>query len=255
MIFVVVILLLCVALVAAVFFLKQLRNKLQQAEPKEKVSDDDEALGEEEEQEADHAPSLKSGSKVRGAARLQKRKMEKQRDKADRRDAQLGVVEARRVSKEAELEKESDHRKKQKMLQDQEEDALSQLRDTKRAEDDAKYKQWVGHIDVEERGEMGEEVDRHFQLTSFLSSHECVMEGKTLELEKLSRNFGISIDKVVAALEALVDAGSLDGIFDERGKFYVVSKREMQNLVKFVNNRGRVSMAEFLTECNKTIQL
>ena len=49
--------------------------------------------------------------------------------------------------------------------------------------------------------------------------------------------------------------GLLTGVMDDRGKFIYISEEELLNVKKFIEQRGRVSIAELAKHSNELISL
>jgi hypothetical protein len=51
------------------------------------------------------------------------------------------------------------------------------------------------------------------------------------------------------------ELGLLTGVLDDRGKFTYISEDEMKQIVTFIRQRGRVSIAELALSSNELINL
>jgi len=51
------------------------------------------------------------------------------------------------------------------------------------------------------------------------------------------------------------EMGLLTGVMDDRGKFIYISEEELLNVKKFIEQRGRVSIAELAKHSNELISL
>ena len=60
---------------------------------------------------------------------------------------------------------------------------------------------------------------------------------------------------VVDRIQKLEESGRLLGITDDRGKYIHLKQEELESVKKFILNRGRVSRADLLLECNKLVRL
>ena len=49
--------------------------------------------------------------------------------------------------------------------------------------------------------------------------------------------------------------GKITGVLDDRGKYIYISEDEMRNVVKFMRQRGRVSIAELAEHSPKLVSL
>jgi hypothetical protein len=50
-------------------------------------------------------------------------------------------------------------------------------------------------------------------------------------------------------------AGRLTGVLDDRGKFLSIEPAELDAVARWINRRGRVTIADLVTESNKLIDL
>ena len=76
-----------------------------------------------------------------------------------------------------------------------------------------------------------------------------------MRLDEAAARFGLRSADVLQRLQALEDGGELSGVWDERGRWVCVTEEEMAALARFIERRGRVSMAELVTESNRIIDL
>lgn len=74
-------------------------------------------------------------------------------------------------------------------------------------------------------------------------------------VEQLAAKFRLTSTAVVARLRELEEMGRITGILDDRGKFVFISRAELDAVVRFVRQRGRVSIADLAAESNRLIKL
>jgi len=74
-------------------------------------------------------------------------------------------------------------------------------------------------------------------------------------LEDLAIEFGLPAMQCVSRVQALQEMGQLTGVVDDRGKFIYLTPEELQAVARFVQRRGRVSIADLAIESNKLINL
>lgn len=60
---------------------------------------------------------------------------------------------------------------------------------------------------------------------------------------------------VIARIHAMEAAGRLTGVLDDRGKFLSIEPAELDAVARWINRRGRVTIADLVTESNKLIDL
>ncbi|CCW69755.1 unnamed protein product [Phytomonas sp. Hart1] len=221
-------------------------------------------------------------------SRLQRMKQERERERAERRQADEAEQEARRREKEETDRRATQHAESEEEWAVRENAALQELRDAKRKHDDEEYAKWVGHIEVEECGELEQETQKRREAiisflkqranevnagisdhskyptaTSSLKNNGCDSEANCedsdsrpsniLVLQDTARTLEVSVEELVAVIEELVREDTLFGVFDDRGKFVVMSELHFPMIAKFIIQRGRVSLTELARECNRII--
>ena len=74
-------------------------------------------------------------------------------------------------------------------------------------------------------------------------------------LEDLAAHFKMKTQETIDRINHLQTENMLTGVIDDRGKFIYISKSELDEVSKFIRQRGRVSITD-LAECsNKLISL
>lgn len=196
-----------------------------------------------------------AGAPAAAAVALNKadrKKQEKLAEKESRKQETAAVIaEQRRKRTEAE-QKEADSVAAEKLRADEENAALDVLRAERKQKEDEGYQQWIGHIAMESKGELGEEGRKETALKAFLVS-EAPKVAKVHVLEEIASKYDVSVDKVVSTMEALIKSKEMSGVFDDRGKFIYVTEDEYQSVARFLRQRGRVSMSELIRETNRVI--
>lgn len=56
-------------------------------------------------------------------------------------------------------------------------------------------------------------------------------------------------------MQSLQESGELSGVVDDRGKFIFISDEELKAVADFIQQRGRVSIAELVSSSNRLINL
>lgn len=74
-------------------------------------------------------------------------------------------------------------------------------------------------------------------------------------LEDLAAAFNLATQDAIERVEALQASQRITGIIDDRGKFIYITDDEMDRVVKFIERKGRLGLAELSKECNKLIRL
>lgn len=183
------------------------------------------------------------------------------RRKEERRAAKRTAQSARAADLAARLERDEEadaaRREADALEADAEavaEETAARQEEERRRREEEEYADWKHMISVEEYGHGGiddglEEPDR---LARFCDT---VRTGKVVVLEDLAAEFGLATDVVVDRLQRLQEAGTLDGFFDDRGKFVYVSREEMLHVAQLIRRRGRISIHELAVETSAILRL
>jgi len=194
----------------------------------------------------------------------------------DQVDSKIGTKKARKLElkaekkaqREAELE-EREERKRREALLDSErkkEDARRQLEAEQRAEKERlrkeeeerkeyeEYLQIKASFVVEESGEVGIITEEESQslLQEFI---DYIKNTKVVQLEDLGVRFNLKTQEAIDRLENLLELGRITGVMDDRGKFIYISEEELQQVAKFIKQRGRISIAELAESSNALINM
>lgn len=74
-------------------------------------------------------------------------------------------------------------------------------------------------------------------------------------MEDLATTFKLKTQAAIERITDLQNNGSLTGVIDDRGKFIYISEDELQQVAKFVKQRGRITITELAESSNKLINL
>eukprot|EP01005_Ploeotia_sp_CARIB1_P001353 NODE_291_length_1010_cov_232.156285_g284_i0.p1 GENE.NODE_291_length_1010_cov_232.156285_g284_i0~~NODE_291_length_1010_cov_232.156285_g284_i0.p1 ORF type:complete len:207 (-),score=62.02 NODE_291_length_1010_cov_232.156285_g284_i0:141-761(-) len=188
--------------------------------------------------------------------KIGKRKAEKMKLKEEKRRNHEAMQENRRRRKEEEAnqrirEKEAQLEREEQEEQEAEEERQAEME--KKSKEDELYAQLRMGMCVDEQGnEEDDEPENNQLLQDFVAEIE---REKVVHYQDLAVKFDMTIDRVVECIEGLVASGSLNGVFDERGKFFLITMEELDHLATFMKQRGRVSVGELTRECNRSIRL
>ncbi|XP_043288927.1 DDRGK domain-containing protein 1 [Venturia canescens] len=217
------------------------------AGPVEAVEDDGSDNGDvaDMEEKAELADS-KLGAKKRA-------KLEAKAEKKIHREAAEREREERK-KKEKLLQEESDKlREKEKAEELQKEEAEKKAREEIERQKHEEYLEMKKAFSVEEEGfDENAEGDEEDLLQKFL---QYIKQNKVVILEDLAAHFGIKTASVIERIQGLQASGSLTGVIDDRGKFIYISQSELEDVAKFVRQRGRVSITELAENSNRLINL
>ena len=74
-------------------------------------------------------------------------------------------------------------------------------------------------------------------------------------LEDLAVQFKLKTQAAIDRISELQKEGRLTGVIDDRGKFIYISENELENVAKFIKQRGRISISELAESSNNLINL
>lgn len=182
--------------------------------------------------------------------------------------AKLEAKEARREAREAAEREREDAKKRKQLRWEQEqkareaEEAAAQAEEEKRLAEEAEqkrkeeeeYQAMKGMFSVDESGSRADEEDGSSQarLEDFIS---FIRDTKVVMLEELAAKFNLKTSDAVSRIRSLEEDGRLTGVMDDRGKYIYVSEDEMKAVVKFMRQRGRVTIAELAEHSPKLVSL
>ena len=158
--------------------------------------------------------------------------MKQQREKE--REAKLLLKEKEKEEKENQIKQE-----------------LIRMEEEKKKKDDEEYDQWKDFIKVGEEGEEGIDFNKEEVINQFL---DYIKIRKVVSLEDLSGAFKLNPNKIVEKLNQYEKEGRIMGIIDDRGKYIYITEKEMGLIEKMLTNRGRISKADLIKECNRLIR-
>lgn len=78
---------------------------------------------------------------------------------------------------------------------------------------------------------------------------------KVVLLEDLAGHFKIKTQAAIDRISDLQSSGDLTGVIDDRGKFIYISQKELEDVAKFIKQRGRVSITDLAESSNDLINL
>jgi hypothetical protein len=179
------------------------------------------------------------------------KKMEKKKMKEENREYQKNLLEAKKL-KEAEKEREYlERERKREEDRQREEEILKKLQEEQLKKENDIYAQWKDHFNVMEEGEENVDMNNEDLINDFIN---YIKLRKVVSLEDLSGQFKINPNDLVQRLKSLEEAGRICGIVDDRGKYIYLTDKELNSIEKLFMNRGRISKAELIKECNKIIR-
>lgn len=183
--------------------------------------------------------------------RISRKKEERRRVRAERREArERMIVEGR---EREELEREMFERRRERGEKREREVVEEERRRLEKEE--GVYREWKGRIEVEDVGEVGGVVEGDGREGGVERFVEWIKERKVVVVEEVGVVFGLRSEEVVERLKDLEVMGRIEGVFDDRGRFVCVSRKEMEEIARFVMERGKVGIDELAVECSRIIRL
>jgi len=181
----------------------------------------------------------------------------KQAEKAERAEQREAELRARQDAKDLEEqrraleadEKASEAEKEAKLKAEEEEKRQEQLK-----KEEEEYQAMKAMFSVDDGGTMEDEIKAESQglLSEFLG---YIKETKVILVEQLATKFGLKAQDAIMRLKRLEEMGEITGVMDDRGKYIYVNDKEMDAVVKFIRQRGRVSITELSENSHKLIRL
>eukprot|EP01129_Flabellula_baltica_P015604 TRINITY_DN8004_c0_g1_i1.p2 TRINITY_DN8004_c0_g1~~TRINITY_DN8004_c0_g1_i1.p2 ORF type:complete len:254 (-),score=72.52 TRINITY_DN8004_c0_g1_i1:27-788(-) len=164
-----------------------------------------------------------------------KAKWEKEREEEERLFQARKEREA--IEKEAEREMEVEIEKK---------------RQERQVRDEADYQAFLPLFSVEGSGSMKE--DHEVLLENVDEMIQMIKEKKVVYLHELALKYSVTTKIIVDLLNRLMERGDITGEIDDKGKFIYVTEEELDQMVQFINQRGRVNISDITKESHRFIQ-
>ncbi|CAL8239757.1 DDRGK domain-containing protein 1 [Gadus morhua] len=209
------------------------------------------AIGGGESDQEEEQQNLQATGKV-GAKK--QRKLEEKQAKRAHREAELGEREERKKLQELRDQERRKEEERERLSEQKEEEEEHRLREEERKREEEEYLKLKASFIVEEQGEaepLSEDQSRNL-LQEFI---QYIEDSKVVLLEDLASHFGMRTQDAIARLQDLLAEGSLTGVIDDRGKFISISPEELSAVARFIQQRGRVSIAELAQASNSLINL
>lgn len=228
------------------------RARMRANAARNQVALDEEPLAEEAEedgqQERVHDIEFddKMGAKKRAKleAKLEKKKA-RETEEHIRRDRKAKEEQAEQERKRAQEKEEEEERKR--------EEAERKAEEERKRREQAEYDAMKAAFSVEGEGfDEDEEESRENLLKDFV---DYIKAQKVVLLEDLAAHFKLKTQAAIDRITDLQAAGELTGVIDDRGKFIYISQKELEDVAKFIKQRGRVSITDLAESSNNLINL
>ena len=177
--------------------------------------------------------------------------MLKKQEKAEQREYQKQLLEAKKLK---EQQKEKEMLLKEQMKEEEKrklEEELKKVKEEQEKKENEIYNQWKDMIKIGEEGEERVDFEDEKVINDFLN---YIKIRKVVSLEDLSGVFKIPPNDLVEKLNYFESQGRILGIIDDRGKYIYLTEKEISMIEKMFMNRGRISKAELIKECNRLIK-
>lgn len=210
---------------------------------------DDEADGEDDDDDGAGA-----GGKKGKAAKKEERKAEKKEDKKAQRaaDQQARENKEKSVSQQKEkYNKKLEDKEAARLKKEQEEQEAKEAQAKKEEEEFDKWKTMFA-VDAEGLGEGAGGEESEGLLARFVSYIET---RKVVMLEELASEFNLKTNDAIERIRTLEQSKRLSGVFDDRGKFISISPEEMEQVARWLKQKGRINRADLVAGCNRLVRL
>ncbi|XP_034828941.1 DDRGK domain-containing protein 1 [Maniola hyperantus] len=186
-----------------------------------------------------------------GAKKRAKMEAKLEKKKAREAEGQMREMKKKR-DEEMEEEKKKAEEKREEEERKAEEAARKAEEDRKRREQE-EYEAMKAAFSVEGEGfDEEQDQDQDNLLKRFI---DYIQAQKVVLLEDLAAHFKIKTQAAIERITDLQASGELTGVIDDRGKFIYISQKELEDVAKFIKQRGRVSIAELAESSNDLITL
>eukprot|EP00938_MAST-03A_sp_MAST-3A-sp1_P001858 g1858.t1 len=199
-----------------------------------------------EEDDEEIREARKKGKK---ALRKVMKRREKERRRREREAAQESKQDAK-SAKDAKYRKKIEEREKARL---EKEEALKQAMKEKEEQERKEYEAMKSMFEVEESAvDETSKIDTSNWLQEFV---DYIKLRKVVVIEDIAAEFQLRSKEVVERIESLERMGRVTGVVDDRGKFIYITNQEMQKVADFIQERGRVSLADLAVQSNYLVDL
>eukprot|EP00741_Cyanophora_paradoxa_P001678 tig00000498_g1628.t2 len=206
---------------------------------------------------ADEPVVADAGSDDEGAAGAKKGGTKKERNRQERderRQEQRALLEAKeekqKARDEARKKKDEDREEQER----REAEMLQKLKEEREKKEQEEYEKWKHMFSTEQEGSktVEEESESQGLLAEFIA---YIQRRKVVPLDEIGGHFKLKPQDVISRVTTLEQMGRISGVIDDRGKFICVTREEMEKVAKFIERRGRISVADLCAESNALIDL
>ena len=176
--------------------------------------------------------------------------------KLEREAARLNLeLEQRRKEEARETAKPSFYEEKLRKREQERISKMQELEEEERKRDadlNAQYKKWKNKLTVVEVSEQNDTIhQRERSLDEFISH---LINAKRCDVQSLASIFQLSIDQVVSRIHELEKQAKIYGIFDDQGRYLVLSESEMEGIKTVLSLLDeRLSLNEIHSQISKLV--
>ncbi|OWR46603.1 DDRGK domain-containing protein 1 [Danaus plexippus] len=213
-------------------------------------------LIEEEPNAADDAEDgIPEAEKVEFDDKMGAKKRAKMEAKLEKKKAREAEEQMRELRKKREEDLEEERRKAEEKREEEErkvEEAAKKAEEERKKREQEEYEAMKAAFSVEGEGFEESEADGENLLKEFV---DYIKAQKVVLLEDLAGHFKIKTQAAIDRITDLQASGELTGVIDDRGKFIYISQKELEEVAKFIRQRGRVSITDLAESSNDLINL
>uniref|UniRef100_A0A914VS45 DDRGK domain-containing protein 1 n=1 Tax=Plectus sambesii TaxID=2011161 RepID=A0A914VS45_9BILA len=185
-----------------------------------------------------------------------KKKLAKLQAKAEKRAQREAEMVDREEKKKREKQKEEKERKDQEKVKLEEEERKEKERLEREEKERREHEEYLKMKEAFEVEEVGfDQIDEEESDNLMRDFVDYVKTTKVVNMDELGAHFKMRTQDAIDRIKFFVDNGTLTGVIDDRGKFIYITMDELNAVAKFINQRGRVSVAELADYSNQLIKL
>uniref|UniRef100_A0A2R5LI19 DDRGK domain-containing protein 1 n=1 Tax=Ornithodoros turicata TaxID=34597 RepID=A0A2R5LI19_9ACAR len=181
-----------------------------------------------------------------------RKKLEMKAEKRAQRDRELEDREERKQRQAQEEERRKQEEELQKEAQAQKEAEEKRLQEEKERKELEEYLKLKETFSVEDQGYDAANDQAQNKLQEFVDH---IKRNKVVILEDLASKFQLKTQDCIDRIQSLLTEETLVGVIDERGKFIYIVREELEQVARFISQRGRVSISELVDSSNSLINL
>ncbi|XP_059057336.1 DDRGK domain-containing protein 1 [Achroia grisella] len=203
-----------------------------------------------------HEEGPDTTQKVEFDDKMGAKKRAKLEAKLEKKKAREAEEHMREIKKKKDEELEEERRKADEKKEEEErlhEESERKAEEERKKREQEEYEALKAAFSVDSEGfEENEEQDSESLLRDFV---DYIKAQKVVLLEDLAAHFKLKTQAAIDRINDLQTSGELTGVIDDRGKFIYISQKELEDVAKFIKQRGRVSITELAESSNELINL